>query len=352
MQQEIHFCKTADNVRIAYATVGKGMPLVKAANWLNHLEFDWKSPVWQDMFEEFAENHQFVRYDERGNGLSDWNAAELSFESFVRDLESVADAVGLGQFALLGISQGGAVAAAYAVRHPERVTHLVLYGAYAQGWAKRGSAEEIERRQAQLTLIKLGWGQDNPAFRQLWTTIYMPDAPPEQMQWFNDLQRMTTSPENAARLLKELGEIDVLELLPQIKTPTLVLHSRNESAVPFEEGRRLAALIPGARFVQLESRNHLLHRNEPAYATFMIEVQRFLGTDREATTRRLKPPQTATEIPLKSCPVCRHAYTNQRLKFCRADGSPLVEKSQDAPAKPPLYAASPKSENKFRNKKD
>ena len=250
MEQEIHFSTTPDGVRIAYATVGAGPPLVKAANWLNHLEFDWRSPVWRHLLEEFARDHLLVRYDERGNGLSDWVVEDLSFESFVRDLESVVDAVGLNRFALLGISQGGAVAITYAVHHPERVSHLILYGAYALGWAKRGSPpEELEQRQAQLTLIKLGWGQDNPAFRQLWTSLYMPDATREQMQWFNDLQRVTTSPEIATRLFRELGNIDVADLLPQVKVPTLVLHCRNEAVVPFEEGRRLAALIPGARFV-------------------------------------------------------------------------------------------------------
>jgi pimeloyl-ACP methyl ester carboxylesterase len=321
MEQGIQFCTTCDGVRIAYATVGEGIPLVKAANWLNHLEFDWKSPIWRHLFEEFALNHRLVRYDERGNGLSDWNAKDLSFELFVHDLEVVADAVNLHSFALLGISQGGAVAIAYAVRHPERVTHLILYGAYARGWAKRESPEEIERRQAQLTLVKLGWGQDNPAFRQLFTTLYMPDAPPEQMQWFNDLQRVSTSPENAARLLTELGDIDVSELLPQVKVPTLVLHSRNEAAVPFEEGRRLAALIPGARFVPLESRNHLLHKNEPAYTKFLSEVRSFLGTEGEATTRRLKISATAA----KRCLVCGRVYTNETMKFCREDGTTLTK---------------------------
>lgn len=335
MEQEIHFCTTPDGVRLAYATVGEGPPLVKAANWLNHLEFDWRSPVWRHLLEEFARDHLLVRYDERGNGLSDWAAEDLSFESFVRDLESVVDAVGLSRFSLLGISQGGAVAIAYAVRHPERVSHLILYGAYALGWAKRGAPpEEIEQRQAQLTLIKLGWGQDNPAFRQLWTTLYMPDATPEQMRWFNDLQRVTTSPENATRLFRELGNIDVLNLLPQVKVPTLVLHCRSEVVVPFEEGRRLAALIPGARFVPLEGRNHLLLESEPAWAKLIEEVRRFLGTEQGASTRKQEGPGEAR----KRCPTCQRTYVDGTLRFCRHDGTPLVRASADASVAAPIPA--------------
>jgi eukaryotic-like serine/threonine-protein kinase len=279
MEQQIHFCTTDDGVRIAYATVGEGPPLVKAANWLSHLEFDWRSPVWRHLLAEFARDHTFIRYDERGNGLSDWNVGDLSFEAWVEDLEAVVEAAGVDQFPLLGISQGGAVAIAYAVRHPEKVSHLILYGAYARGWARRESADEIEQRQAQLTLVRLGWGKDNPAFRQLWTTLYAPDATPEQAQSFNDLQRVSTSPENAVALLNAMGNIDVVDLLPQVKVPTLVLHCRDEAGVPFEEGRLIASSIPGARFVPLEGRNHLLLEGDPSWGSFVKEVRRFLGTE-------------------------------------------------------------------------
>lgn len=279
MEQRIHFCTTADNIRIAYATVGEGPPLVKAANWLSHLEYDWGSPIWRHLLAEASRDHTFIRYDERGNGLSDWNVADLSFEAFVEDLESVVEAAGVDRFPLLGVSQGGAVAIAYAVRHPEKVSHLILYGAYARGWAKRASSEEIEQREAQLTLVRLGWGKDNPAFRQLWTSLYAPDATPEQAQSFNDLQRVSTSPENAVRLLKEMGNIDVEALLPLVKVPTLVLHCRDEAGVPFEEGRLLAATIPGARFVPLEGRNHLLLEGALSWGKFVTEVRRFLGKE-------------------------------------------------------------------------
>jgi serine/threonine protein kinase/alpha-beta hydrolase superfamily lysophospholipase len=279
LEQEIRFCTTQDGVRIAYATVGDGLPLVKAANWLNHLEFDWRSPIWRHLLEEFGRDHLLVRYDERGNGLSDWNVEQYTFEAFIQDMESVVAAVGLKRFPILGISQGGPVAIAYAVRHPERVSHLILYGSYARGWAKRGSpSESIERMLAQQTLIKFGWGQDNPAFRQLWSSLYIPDANQEQWQWFNDLHRVSTSPGNAITLLDELGKIDVVDLLPRVKVPTLVLHSRDDAVVPFEEGRLLAAKIPGARFVPLEGRNHLLLESEPAWPKFVAEVRRFLQT--------------------------------------------------------------------------
>jgi len=277
LEQEILFCTTDDGVRIAYATVGQGPPLLKAANWLNHLEFDWHSPIWNHLIQEFARDHFLVRYDERGNGLSDWKVENFTFEAFVEDLASVVDAVGMDRFPILGISQGGPVAIAYAVRHPERVSQLILYGCYARGWAKRGTPEVSERWQVQKSLIKLGWGQDNPAFRQLWSSLYIPDATPEQWQWFNDLHRICTSPENAFRLLDELGKIDVVDLLKQVKVPTLVLHCRDDFVVPFEQGLRLAGLIPGARFVPLEGRNHLLLESEPAWPKFVTEVRRFLG---------------------------------------------------------------------------
>ncbi len=292
IEQEIRFCTTADGVRIAYAKVGEGPPLVKAANWLNHLEFDWKSPIWRHLLEEFGRDHLLVRYDERGNGLSDWNVKEFTFEAFVQDMESVVDAAGLQRFPILGISQGGPVAIAYAVRHPEKVSHLILYGSYARGWAKRGlPSEALERLLAQQTLIKLGWGQDNPAFRQLWTTLYIPDGTQEQWQWFNDLHRVSTSPDNALRLLDVLGQIDVVDLLPQVKVPTLVLHCRDEVVVPFENGRLLAAKIPGARFVPLEGRNHILLEHEPAWPKFVTEVRRFLDTE-EAETHPEWSPST------------------------------------------------------------
>ncbi len=287
MQQEIKFCTTPDGVRIAYAVIGKGPPLVKAANYLSHLEFDWQSPLWRHWLEEFSMDGEFVRYDERGCGLSDWSVPDFSFEAWVRDLESVVDAVGLERFPLLGISQGGAVAVEYAAKHPERVSQLVLYGAYARGWGKRGSASLSEERGAMSTLIKHGWGRDDPTARQVFTSMFIPDATLEQMRWFNDMQRVSCTPENAVRFQQVFGSVDVTQWLPKVKAPTLVLHSRKDLTVSFEEGRLLAANIPNARLITLESRNHVLVESEPAWHTFVSEVRSFLGR-REAVSVKEK----------------------------------------------------------------
>jgi pimeloyl-ACP methyl ester carboxylesterase/DNA-binding winged helix-turn-helix (wHTH) protein len=273
---EIHFCTAVDGVRIAHAEVGQGPALVKAGNWLNHLEFDWQSPVWSPFLHAIAADHRLVRYDARGNGLSDWDVDDISLDAFVRDLECVIDAAGLDKFALLGISQGCAVSIAYAVRHPERVTRLVLYGGFARGRRKRGSQQDIERSDAVETLMRQGWGQENPAFRQMFTSLFIPGGTAEQMQWFNDLQRNTTSPENAVRLRRTVDEIDIVDLLPQIKVPTLVLHCRNDAVQPFEEGRKLAAGIPGARFVALEGHNHMVLESDPAWSRVLHEIRSFL----------------------------------------------------------------------------
>lgn len=275
-QQEIHFCTASDGVRIAYALAGSGPPLVKAANWLNHLEYDWESPIWSHLLHALAAEHRLIRYDERGNGLSDWNVDEISFDSFVRDLETVIDAIGLKRFSLLGISQGCSVSIAYAVRNPGRVSHLVLYGGYARGRCRRGNPAEIEQADAVQTLMRHGWGQENPAFRQIFTTRFVPNGTPEQMRWFNDLQRMTASPDNAARIRLATDNIDITELLPQIRIPTLVIHCRNDAAIPHEEGRILAAGIPGARFVTLEGRNHLILESDPSWPRFLDEIRDFL----------------------------------------------------------------------------
>jgi len=276
-RQEVQFCTASDGVRIAYATVGSGPPLVKAANWLNHLEYDWQSPIWSHVLRAIAARYRLIRYDERGNGLSDWDVEDISLEAFVRDLESVVEANGLERFPLLGISQGCAVSIAYAVRHPERVSRLVLYGGYARGRRRRGHQSEIEQADALLTLMRQGWGRENPAFRQIFTSLFIPDATAEQAHWFNELQRVTTSPENAVRIRRTLDEIDVVELLPDVRVPTLVLHCRNDAVQPFEEGRRMAAGISGSRFVALEGSNHLILEHEPAWARLLDEVTRFLG---------------------------------------------------------------------------
>jgi pimeloyl-ACP methyl ester carboxylesterase len=274
--QDIHFCTTSDGVRIAYALAGQGPPLVKTANWLNHLDYDWQSPIWSHLLHVLAAEHRLIRYDARGNGLSDWELDDISFDAFVRDLESVIDAIGIERFPLFGISQGCAVAIAYAVRHPERVSRLILYGGFARGRRRRGSQEGIEQSEAFLTLMRQGWGQENPAFRQLFTSLFLPGGTPEQMQWYNDLQRVTTSPTNAVRIRQAVDELDVTDLLPKVKIPTLVLHCRDDAMQPFDEGRRLAAGIKGSRFVPLEGRNHLILESDPSWGRLVGEIRNFL----------------------------------------------------------------------------
>jgi pimeloyl-ACP methyl ester carboxylesterase/DNA-binding SARP family transcriptional activator len=275
LKQEIHFCQASDGTTLAYSVTGTGPPIVKAANWLNHLEADLVSPLWRHWILALTSMRSLWRYDERGNGLSDWNAP-LDFEAFVDDLESVVDAAGLDRFDLLGISQGAAVAIAYSVRHPERVRKMHLWGGYALGWAHRGDPREIERREAMLELTRQGWAIDNPAYRQMFTSLYLPGASQEQEDYFNEMQRLTTSAENAAALQRVFGEIDVTDLLGQVTTPTLVGHSTRDAVVPFEAGRALAARIPGARFIAVESPNHLLLETDPGWPKYARVVEEFL----------------------------------------------------------------------------
>jgi len=274
--QEVRYCAAKDGTRLAYSVTGDGPPLVKTANWLNHIEHDWQSPLWRHWIDEFTRGHSLVRYDERGNGLSDWETPELSFDAFVQDLESVVECLELEQFDLLAISQGAAVAIAYAVRHPERVRRLIICNGYAAGWAVRAEPAEVARREAMLTLTQIGWGADNPAYRQLFTNHYIPEATPKQMGWFNEMQRLSASPENAVKLQRALADIDARDLLPQVTTPTLIFHSRGDQAVPFSQGEELAAGIPGAAFVPLESKNHIMVETEPAWQMFTEISREFL----------------------------------------------------------------------------
>jgi len=277
--QEIRFCTAADGTRIAWSTAGDGPPIVKSANWLNHLEYDWESPVWRHLMRFLAAGRTLVRYDERGNGLSDRELRDLTIDAFVSDLEAVVDAAGLQTFPMLAISQGCAVAIAYAARHPERVSRLVLHGGYATGWRLRGDANEIAAREAMLTLVRTGWGQETPAFRQVFTSLFFPQATAEQVRSFNELQLRSTSPDNAWALLDAFSRIDVRPYLSQVKAPVLVTHCRGDLRISFETGRLLAAGIPGARFVLLDSPNHLMLEHEPAWARFVSEVEAFLSAD-------------------------------------------------------------------------
>lgn len=275
--QQIRFCSGEDGVRIAYATCGSGPPIIKAANWLSHLEFDLQSPVWSHLIAELCRDHTLIRYDQRGCGLSDHDVAEISFDSWTRDLTTVVDASGVARFPLLGISQGASIAIAYAVAFPERVSHLVLHGGYARGRLHRPVTAELrEEAETLVKLAEIGWGQQNPAFRQFFTTQFIPGGTAEQHRWFNELERISTTPKNAARIMRVFNDINVVDLLPQVQCPTLVLHASGDARVPFDESRLLAGLIPGARFVPLESENHVLLEDEPAWLRWRDEVRRFL----------------------------------------------------------------------------
>jgi pimeloyl-ACP methyl ester carboxylesterase/DNA-binding winged helix-turn-helix (wHTH) protein len=280
LEQHIRFCTTRDGTCLAYATAGSGPPLVKAANWLTHLDYDWDSPVWRHWLVGLAQRRELIRYDERGCGLSDWDVDDFSFDAWVDDLEHLVDAIGLDRFPLLGISQGAAVAIAYAVRHPERVSRMILWGGYGRGRLVRANTPE-QRREAALDLevARVGWGREDPTFRQVFTSQFLPTGTREQWDALNELQRRTTSPANAVRFLEVFAEIDVAELATQVRCPTLILHARDDLRVPLSSARELAALIPGSRLVPLNSPNHILTSVEPAWPLFLGEVDRFLAQD-------------------------------------------------------------------------
>lgn len=279
MEQQVRFCTAPDGVRLAYAVHGSGPPIVRAATWLTHLDFDWASPVWRHWLRALGDGHTVVRYDERGCGLSDRDVGDLSVDTWVADLESVVDAAGLDRFALLGISQGAAVALAYAAGHPDRLSHLVLYGGFVRGRGLRRPEERL-LQEALISAIRAGWEEPSPTFRRVFSMLFLPDGTPEQMAWYDDLQRHTTSAENAARLYDARGNIDVADVAPRVVTRTLVMHARDDRVVPLDQGRALASLIPDARLVVLDTANHILLSDEPAWSTFLSELQAFLGSER------------------------------------------------------------------------
>jgi pimeloyl-ACP methyl ester carboxylesterase/DNA-binding CsgD family transcriptional regulator len=278
VEQRVYFTKSFDGAQIAFAIAGDGPPLVKEPTFMSQLEYDWESPIWRHWLEEFTREHTLIRYDKRGTGLSDWNVTDLSFAAWVRDLEAVVNAIGLTEFSLFANSQGGTVAVAYAAQHPEKVNRLLLFGAYARGWLHRElTDEQIEEEKLLVSLMRIGWGRENPAFRQVFATQLRPEASAEELRAFDELMRISISPENAARLESEMHRTDIRALPPLVTTPTLVLHARGDAGVPFEEGRLLASLIPKAEFVALESKNHLPTENEPAWDKFVSAFRRFLS---------------------------------------------------------------------------
>lgn len=273
--QAVTFGRTADGINLAIGTSGDGPILVKAANWLNHLEFDWQSPIWSPLFSRLSEHFRLIRYDGRGCGLSDRDVPDISFDGFVRDLEAVTDTLALEKFTLLGMSQGVAAAIAYAVKYPARVSRLVLYGGYAVGRNRRNESGASEQAQALLALMRQGWGNERSAFMRAFSSIYLPNGTPEQIKWFAELQKASTSGETAARLRTACDDIDVTDLLPRVTVPTLVLHPREDSVAPYSEGRAIAAAIPNAKFITLETENHVPLSGNPAWDTLVSEIENF-----------------------------------------------------------------------------
>ena len=278
-RQRIRYVRSPDGTRLAWADAGSGPVIVKASNWLTHLEYDFESPVWRHWLEFFTDNFRLIRYDERGCGMSDRDV-EMSFSRWLADFESVIDAADLQEpFTLLGVSQGALFCTAYAAKHPERVSRLILYGGYARGWARRNDPEGERECRAIADLARVGWGRSNPVFRQIFTSRFIPRGTADQMEWFNELCRKTTVGENAARILENRANLDISGLLKEVRTPTLVIHARRDAVTPIAESQILASEIPGAEFVELDSENHIPLRDEPAWARFREVVLNFMGVE-------------------------------------------------------------------------
>jgi pimeloyl-ACP methyl ester carboxylesterase/DNA-binding CsgD family transcriptional regulator len=277
--QQIRFCTSRDGTRVAYAICGSGPPLVFAAHWVHHLKSDWDSPIWRHWLCMLTRRHTLIRYDLRGCGLSDREGVEFSFEKLVEDFEAVINAAGLERFAFIGMAVGAAIGMAYAVRHPQRIGQLVLYGAYVRNrLALNPTREEVEAVQAEIKVIERGWQNENPAYRQFFTSLHIPDATDEQMRAYGDLLRLTTSPANAVGLRRMFSRLDLYDIIRRVRCPTLVLQLRDDSVIPFDEGRAVAALIPGARFVPLDTRNFIMLEQDPEWGRLVAELDDFLPT--------------------------------------------------------------------------
>jgi pimeloyl-ACP methyl ester carboxylesterase/DNA-binding CsgD family transcriptional regulator len=326
LSQQIRFCRSFDGTRLAYTLTGKGPPIVRSPHWLTHLEYEWDSPLWRPWIDEMSRSYTYLRMDERACGLSDWDVKDISFEAWVRDFEAVIDAAGIERFALFGASQGSSIAVEYAARHPERVTHLVLLGAYGRGGLKRGlPPERVAELEALLKLVEVGWGREDPAYRQIYSIQFIPGASLEELASFSELQRRSCSAENAVRIIRSTFTIDVTDAAARVRCPTLLVHARGDRRAPFEEGRILASLIPGSRLVPLDSDNHILLKREPAFQRFFDELRAVVPpgaaagdgkgfpelTAREAQilehiARGLDNAQIAAHLSLSEKTVCNH----------------------------------------------
>ncbi len=275
--QLIEYCITPDDTQIAYAKIGQGPAMFKAPNWLNHLEYEWQSPVWGPTLSRLTKQFELTRFDQRGNGLSDWDIADISEDTMISDMSTVAEAAQLDQFILLGISQGCAFSIRYAIENPNKIRALILFGGFARGMLSRHSAEQSSFYEAAKTMIAQGWGSPNPAYRHLFTSMFIPDATAGQAESFDELQRISTTPENAVRIFDMNAHVDVSDLASQVSVPTLVLHCEGDSRVPIAEGRRIAALIPDAKFITLPGNNHVVLEGTPEFEIFFREIDAFLS---------------------------------------------------------------------------
>jgi pimeloyl-ACP methyl ester carboxylesterase/DNA-binding CsgD family transcriptional regulator len=279
-EQRIRFTRVPDGTRLAYATHGSGYPLVRAAHWLTHLQYDWESPVWHPWLTELGRRFRMLRYDERGCGLSDWDVDDFSMDAWVDDLEAVVDAAGYERFALLGMSQGAPVAIRYAARHPDRLSRLIIYGGYLLGWALQPMTDlERQEHDALMTLMRIGWGRDNPTFRRLFTADFVPDGDDALLRAYDELMRRTTSPDNAVSFELAFGQLDVTQVAPEVRVPTLVMHLDDDRIIAFSRGRQVATAIPDARFVQLHGRNHILQTRDEAWPEFLAQLEGFIGPE-------------------------------------------------------------------------
>lgn len=285
-QQQIRFCTSADGTRLAVATVGQGPPLVKAATWLTHVEKDPYNLFTRHWVAELSRKNELIRYDSRGCGLSDREVDRISMDAWIEDLEAVVATLDIERFPLFGNSQGAAIAIGYAARHPDRVSHLILYGGCARGLLKRNPPPKIvDAAAAMLKAAELGWGADSSSFRQVFISQLLHDATAEQQRAVDEAQRLTVSGANAVRFMEVVFEIDVRDVAPKVQCPTLVFHAKDDPCFPFEEGRLMASLIPHARLVPLPSKNHLPFETEPAWATFVAELRAFLPASETEPTR-------------------------------------------------------------------